>query len=87
MPGPSRNHKDQERRFDVGPSEEDAGIVFEEYQLRRAALDRAENERRVAEAVSIALSSGLSWTRIGHLLGTAADMAHQRYGGEARRAS
>ena len=87
MPGPSKDHKDQWGRLDVGSSEEDAGIVFEEYLLRRAALDRAENERRVAEAVSMALSSGLSWTRIGHLLGTGAEMAQQRYEGEVRRAS
>jgi hypothetical protein len=87
MPGPRNDNKDHRRPFDVGTSEEDAGIVFEEYLLRRAALDRAENERRVAEAVSMALSSGLSWIRIGHLLGTSAEMAQQRYGGEVRRAS
>lgn len=52
----------------------------EEYLLERATLDRARSERQVVEAVTAARSKGLSWQRIGAILGTSAQAAQQRYG-------
>ena len=57
-----------------------AEICLEEYLLRRAAIDRAECEERVAEAVSEAISHGTSWQRIGQVLGMPVGLARQRYG-------
>jgi hypothetical protein len=51
-----------------------------EYLLRRAALARARTERQIVEAVDAARNDGLSWARIGALLGTSAQAAQQRYG-------
>lgn len=52
----------------------------EEYLLQRAALARARSERQVVDAVVAARSAGLSWQRVGELLGTSAQAAQQRYG-------
>lgn len=51
-----------------------------EYLLQRAALARARSERAVLEAVAAARTAGVSWGRIGRLLGTSAQAAQQRYG-------
>ena len=51
-----------------------------EYLLRRAALARAESERQVVDAVAAARHGGVSWARVGALLGTSAQAAQQRYG-------
>jgi hypothetical protein len=48
--------------------------------LERAAVARARSERQVVEAVTAARIAGLSWARIGELLGTSAQAAQQRYG-------
>lgn len=47
----------------------------EEYLLRRAARDLEECERQLAETVSEALVSGVSWERIEIWLGDAAPAA------------
>lgn len=52
----------------------------EEYLLGRAALARARSERQILDAVTTARGNGLSWQRIGELLGTSAQAAQQRYG-------
>jgi len=52
----------------------------EEYLLGRAAVARAHSERQIVEAVVAARSKGVSWQRIGQLLGTSAQAAQQRYG-------
>ena len=52
----------------------------EEYLLERAALARARSERQIVDAITAARTKGVSWTRIGELLGTSAQAAHQRYG-------
>ncbi|HMQ25197.1 MAG TPA: hypothetical protein PKA98_04355 [Acidimicrobiales bacterium] len=52
----------------------------EEYLLERAAIARAQSERQVLDAVTSARAKGLSWKRIGELLGTSAQAAQQRYG-------
>jgi hypothetical protein len=46
--------------------------------LRRAALARARSEREVVDAVTVARSSGVSWNKIGEILGTSAQAAQQR---------
>lgn len=52
----------------------------EEYLLERATLDRARSERQLVDAVAAARSKGLTWQRIGVILGTSAQAAQQRYG-------
>jgi hypothetical protein len=54
--------------------------VLEEYLLERATIARARSERQIVEAVTAARSRGLSWQRIGDILGTSAQAAQQRYG-------
>lgn len=54
--------------------------VLEEYLLERATIARALSERQIVEAVFAARSAGLSWQRIGDILGTSAQAAQQRYG-------
>ncbi len=51
----------------------------EEYLLERATLARAQSERQLVEAVTAARSKGMSWQRIGAILGTSAQAAQQRY--------
>jgi len=68
------------RRFEDVDPEEMSEMPVEEYLLRRAALARANSERQVVEAVTSARSAGVSWSRIGELLGTSAQAAQQRYG-------
>lgn len=67
------------RRFeDYEPGDGDQ-VPVEEYLLGRAALARARSEREVIDAVSAARSAGISWNKIGELLGTSAQAAQQRY--------
>lgn len=67
------------RRFeDYEPGEGDE-VPVEEYLLRRAALTRARSERGVVDAVTAARSAGISWSKIGEILGTSAQAAQQRY--------
>jgi hypothetical protein len=75
------NHADElARRFEeYEPSEGDERPV-EEYLLQRAALARARSERQIVDAVVAARNAGLSWARIGELLGTSPQAAQQRYG-------
>lgn len=50
-----------------------------ELRLRHAVIDRARIEQHLAEAVIGARAEGLSWERIGQLLGTSGQAAHERY--------
>ncbi len=68
-----------ERLEDYEPDPGDERPV-EEYLLERAALTRARSERQIVDAVSAARAKGVSWQRIGELLGTSAQAAQQRYG-------
>jgi hypothetical protein len=74
------DHADElAKRFeDYEPDPADETPVAE-HLLRRAALARARTERQIVEAVDAARSGGLSWARIGKLLGTSAQAAQQRY--------
>jgi hypothetical protein len=74
------------RRFEeYEPSGSDERPV-EEYLLQRAALARAHSERQIIDAVIAARSAGISWARIGVLLGTSAQAAQQRYGAVVEQA-
>jgi hypothetical protein len=63
---------------DYQPDEHDETPV-EEYLLRRSVLARARSERQVVEAVAAARAAGISWARIGQLLGTSAQAVQHRY--------
>jgi hypothetical protein len=68
------------KRFEGYEPGEGDQVPVEEYLLRRAALARARSEREVVDAVTAARSSGISWNKIGEILGTSAQAAQQRYG-------
>lgn len=48
--------------------------------VRLAFQARADAERRVADAVSVARAEGYSWAAIGAMVGTSGEAARQRYG-------
>ncbi len=58
----------------------------EEFLLERATIERARSERQIIGAVTAARRKGLSWQRIGEILGTSAQAAQQRYGPVAESA-
>ncbi len=67
------------QRFeDYEPKDGDERPV-EEYLLERAAIARSRSERQVVDAVAAARTKGMSWQRIGAILGTSAQAAQQRY--------
>ena len=68
------------QRFeDYEPADGDERPV-EEYLLRRAALAQARSRRQSVDAVAVARSAGMSWSKIGELLGVSTRAAQQRYG-------
>ena len=75
------DHADElaQRFEDFDPDADDERPV-EEYLVQRAAIARARSERQIIEAVTAARAKGVSWQRIGELLGTSAQGAQQRYG-------
>lgn len=75
------DHADQlaQRFEDYEPGEGDE-VPVEEYLLQRAALARARSEREIVDAVAAARMAGISWNKIGEILGTSAQAAQQRYG-------
>ncbi len=74
------DHGDElaQRFEDYEPTSGDERDV-EEYLLERATLARAQSERQLVEAVTAARSKGMTWQRIGTILGTSAQAAQQRY--------
>ncbi|MGH8947144.1 MAG: hypothetical protein ACRDVL_13480 [Acidimicrobiia bacterium] len=74
------DHADElAKRFeDYEPGEGDE-VPVEAYLLRRAALARAHSERQIVDAVASARAAGISWGKIGEILGTSAQAAQQRY--------
>ena len=68
------------QRFEDLDPEEAREIPVEEYLLQRAVLTRARSEQQLLDAVAQARSKGLSWQKIGELIGTSAQAAQQRYG-------
>jgi len=75
------DHADElAERFENYEPDPDDERPVEEYLLERAALARARSERQIVDAITAARTKGVSWTRIGELLGTSAQAAQQRYG-------
>lgn len=74
------DHADQlvERFEEYDPEPVDERPVGE-YLLERAVLARARGERQIVDAVTEARGNGITWQRIGELLGTSAQAAQQRY--------
>jgi hypothetical protein len=74
------DHGDElaQRFEDYEPAAGDERPV-EDYLLERATIARANGERQVLDAVAVARSKGMSWQRIGEILGTSAQAAQQRY--------
>ena len=68
------------RAFERVEPDEGSEVPVEEYLLQRAVVARAKGERQVMDAVAAARDAGVTWSRIGELLGTSAQAAHQRYG-------
>ena len=74
------DHADElAKRFEEYEPDPDDERPVAEYLLQRAALARARSERQIVEAVTAARAEGISWQRIGELLGTSAQAAQQRY--------
>jgi hypothetical protein len=74
------DHADElaQRFEDYEPSAGDERPV--EFALERAVVAQAREERQILDAVTAARSKGISWQRIGEILGTSAQAAQQRYG-------
>ncbi len=75
------DHADElaQRFEDYVPSEGDE-VPMEEYLLKRAVMARARREGEIVEAVAAARTKGVTWSRIGEILGTSPQAAQQRYG-------
>ncbi len=74
------DHADQlADRFEGYEPDADDERPVEEYLLERATVARARGERQIIEAVASARAKGISWHRIGEILGTSAQAAQQRY--------
>jgi hypothetical protein len=67
------------RQFEDFDPEDASEVPVEEYVLQRAVVARARSERYLIEAVAQARTGGLSWQRIGEMMGTSAQAAQQRY--------
>jgi len=67
------------RRFEEFDTRLEDERSVEEYLLRRAALSRLRSERQTADAVIAERAAGISWRKIGEILGTPAQAAQQRY--------
>ena len=75
------DHADElAHRFEHLDPNEATEIPVEEYLLQRAVVARVRAEQQVLEGVTRDRSSGISWQKIGALLGTSAQAAQQRYG-------
>lgn len=75
------DHADElARRFEEYEPDRGDEESVAEYLLRRAALNRARSESQIVEAIIAAREQGVSWAKIGDLLGTSAQAAQQRYG-------
>jgi len=75
------DHADElAKRFEDFDPEHAEEIPVEEYLLQRAVVARARCEQQLLDTVIAARAAGLSWQKIGGLLGTSAQAAQQRYG-------
>ena len=75
------DHADElAKRFENFDPDHDEEIPVEEFLLQRAVVARARSEQQLVDTVITARGAGLSWQRIGAILGTSAQAAQQRYG-------
>jgi hypothetical protein len=75
------DHADElAKRFEDFDPDQAEEISVEEYLLQRAVVARARSEQQLLDNVVAARAAGLSWQKIGALLGTSAQAAQQRYG-------
>ena len=75
------DHADElAKRFEDFDPDHGDEIPAEEYLLQRAVVARARSEQQLIDTVVNARTVGLSWQKIGALLGTSAQAAQQRYG-------
>jgi len=75
------DHADElAKRFEDLDADQTEEIPVEEYLLQRAVVTRARSEQQLLDAVITARAAGLSWQKIGIILGTSAQAAQQRYG-------
>ena len=75
---------DRAKSYEPRPEDE---IDLEIYDaLRDAAAARAAGEQAVAVAVNAARARGVSWSKIGTVLGTTGEAARQRYGRQQSQA-
>lgn len=75
------DHADElAKRFEDFDPTQAVDVPVEEYLLQRAVVARARSEQQLIEAVAKARSAGISWQKIGALVGTSAQAAQQRYG-------
>ncbi|MEO5975472.1 MAG: hypothetical protein ABIQ38_09785 [Ilumatobacteraceae bacterium] len=74
-------HAEQLSKFfeDFDPA---MGQPFEphEFRLQRLIMDRANLEREILDAIIMARQKGMTWRKIGEMLGVSAQAAHQQYG-------
>jgi hypothetical protein len=74
------DHADQlAERFENFDPDDAVEIPVEEHLLQRAVIARARSEQQLLDAVAKARTAGMSWQKIGTLLGTSAQAAQQRY--------
>lgn len=75
------DHADElAERFENLDPDQTTEVPVEEYLLQRAVVARARTEQQLLDAVVAARAAGVSWQKIGALLGTSAQAAQQRYG-------
>ena len=75
------DHADElAERFENFDPDQAVDVPAEEYLLQRAVVARARSEQQLIETVAKARSAGISWQKIGALVGTSAQAAQQRYG-------
>lgn len=67
------------KRFEGFDPKRAHDVPVEEYLLQRAVVARARSEQQLLDTVVAARAAGLSWQKIGKLLGTSAQAAQQRY--------
>jgi hypothetical protein len=68
------------QRFENLEPEAAEEVPVEEYLLQRAVVARARSEQQLLDAVAKAREMGVSWQKIGSLIGTSPQAAQQRYG-------
>lgn len=75
------DHADElAQRFENLDPDQVVEIPVVEYALQRAIVARARSEHQLVEAIAKARAAGVSWQKIGALVGTSAQAAQQRYG-------